>query len=55
MLSENIKTVRKMKGLSQEELAILLSVCRAVSVLLPYPRPKRPFLFLHHGTTGRDT
>ena len=28
MLSENIKTVRKMKGLSQEELAIRLNVVR---------------------------
>lgn len=28
MLSENIKTVRKIKGLSQEELAIRLNVVR---------------------------
>ena len=28
MLSENIKTIRKSKGLSQEELAIKLNVVR---------------------------
>lgn len=28
MLSKNIKTIRKMKGLSQEELAVKLNVVR---------------------------
>ena len=28
MLSENIKTIRKSKGLSQEELAVIVNVVR---------------------------
>lgn len=34
MLNENIKTIRKSKGLSQEELAIKLNVVRHGGVII---------------------